>query len=59
MHGWRRCGLYIQWNITQTKKWNNATFRNMDGPRDYHTKSDIERQILYDITYVWNQKCYE
>ena len=28
----------------------------MDGPRDYHTKSDIERQILYDITYVWNQK---
>ena len=31
----------------------------MDGPRDYHTKwskSDRERQILYDITYMWNLK---
>ena len=31
----------------------------MDGPRDYHTKqskSDIERQIPYDITYMWNLK---
>ena len=28
----------------------------MDGPRDYHTKgskSDRERQIPYDITYMW------
>ena len=31
----------------------------MDGPRDYHTKrskSDRERQISYDITYMWNLK---
>ena len=31
----------------------------MDGPRDYHTKcnkSDRERQISYDISYVWNLK---
>ena len=31
----------------------------MDGPRDYHTKwskSERERQISYDITYVWNLK---
>ena len=31
----------------------------MDGPREYHTewsKSDRERQILYDITYMWNLK---
>ena len=31
----------------------------MDGPRDDHTKwskSDRERQIPYDITYVWNLK---
>ena len=31
----------------------------MDGPRDYHTKrskSDRERQIPYDITYMWNLK---
>ena len=31
----------------------------MNGPRDYHTKqskSERERQILYDITYMWNLK---
>ena len=27
----------------------------MDGPRNYHTKrSKSERQIPYDITYMWN-----
>ena len=31
----------------------------MDGPRDYHTKlskSERERQIPYDIIYMWNLK---
>ena len=31
----------------------------MDGPRDYHTKQskpERERQIPYDITYMWNLK---
>ena len=31
----------------------------MDGPGDYHTewtKSDRKRQILYDVTYMWNLK---
>ena len=31
----------------------------MDGSRDYHTKwskLDRERQIPYDITYLWNLK---
>ena len=31
----------------------------MDGPGDDHTKwskSDRERQISYDITYMWNLK---
>ena len=31
----------------------------MDRPRGYHTKwnkLDRERQILYDITYIWNLK---
>ena len=31
----------------------------MHGPRDYHTKSsksERERQIPYDITYMWNLK---
>ena len=31
----------------------------MDGPRDYHikwSKSEGEKQIPYDITYMWNLK---
>ena len=31
----------------------------MDGTRDYHTewsKSEREKQIPYDITYMWNLK---
>ena len=41
------------------KEWNNAFCSNMDGPRDDHTKwskSDREKQIPYDITYMWNLK---
>ena len=35
------------------KKWYNVVCRDIDGPGDYHTKrskSERERQILYDIT---------
>ena len=31
----------------------------MDGPRDCHTEwseSDVEIQMLYDITYIWTLK---
>ena len=45
------------WNITQP--WNNTIFSNMYGPRDYPTewsKPERERQISYDITYMWNPK---
>ena len=41
------------------KEWNNAICSNTDGPREQHTKwsqPDRERQILYDITYMWNLK---
>ena len=41
------------------KEWNNAIRSNMDGPRDNHTKwskSDRERQISCDITYMWSLK---
>ena len=39
------------------KKLNNAICSNKDGPRDYHTKwGKSERQISYDITYMWNLK---
>ena len=30
------------------KKWNNAICNNMDGPRDYHTKSENHKS--YDTT---------
>ena len=35
---------------------NNAIYKNMDVTRDYHTKwskSEREKQIPYDITYMW------
>ena len=40
-------------------EWNYAIYSNMDGPRDYHTKwsnSEREKQIPFDITYIWNLK---
>ena len=45
--------------LKHKKEWNNSICSNMDGPRDYHTKwsmSEKERQIPYDITYMWNLK---
>ena len=45
--------------LSHKKEWNNAICSNKDGPRDYHikwSKSDRERQISYDITYMWNLK---
>ena len=54
------CGIYLQWNITQPKKEQNFAICNkMDGPWGYYAKwnkLDKERQILYDITYMWNLK---
>ena len=41
------------------KEWNNAICSNMDATRGYHTKwkkSERERQIPYDITYMWTLK---
>ena len=45
--------------LSHKKEWNNAICSNMDEPRDDHTKwskSDKERQVSYDITYLWNLK---
>ena len=45
--------------LSHEKEWNNAICSDMDRPRDDHTKwskSDIERQISYDITSMWNLK---
>ena len=41
------------------KELNNAVCSNMDATRDYHTKwskSERERQIPYNITYMWKLK---
>ena len=43
------------------KEWHNAICSYMGGPRDHHTKwskSDRERQISYDITFMWTLKYY-
>ena len=45
--------------LSHKKEWNNVICSNMDATRDYHTqwsKSERERQIPYDITYMWNLK---
>ena len=45
--------------LSHKKEWNNVICSNMDGPRDYHTKwskSERERQMSYDITYMWSLK---
>ena len=45
--------------LSYKKEWNNTICSNTVGPRDYHTKwskSDRERQMPYDITYMWNLK---
>ena len=44
--------------LGQKKKWNIAICSNMDEPRDYHTKRN-QRQVLYDITYMWYLKKYK
>ena len=61
MTGLGRCGIYIYTIyicgilLSHKKEQNNAICSNMDGTRDSHTewsKSERERQIPYDITYI-------
>ena len=45
--------------LSHEKEWTNAICSNMYGPGDYHTKwskSDRERQISHDISYMQNLK---
>ena len=51
--------IYNEILLSHEKEQNTATCRDMDGPRDCNTewsKSDRERQISYDITYMLNLK---
>ena len=40
--------IYMQWNISHEKEWNNATCNNI-GPRDYHTKWSKTDKDKYHI----------
>ena len=43
--------------LSHKREQNNAICSNMNGPRNCHTewnKSDTEREISDDITYMWN-----
>ena len=45
--------------LSHKNEWNNAICSSMVGPWDYHTKwrkSERERQIPYDLTYMWTLK---
>ena len=39
---------------THKREWGDAICSNMNGPRDDHAKS--ERQLPYDMSYMWNLK---
>ena len=46
-------------NGVSFSQWNRAVCSNVDGPRDGHTEWSTwgkERQIPYDITYMWDLK---
>ena len=45
--------------LSHKKEQNNAICSNMGATRNYYTKrsrSERERQIPYDVTYMWNLK---
>ena len=54
--------IYTMEHYSSIKKWNNAICSNMDASnatRDYYSKwskSERERQVSYDTTYMWNLK---
>ena len=54
-HEWIKKMYTIEY-YSAIKKENNAIFSNMDVTRDYHMKSERERQIPYDVTYMWHLK---
>ena len=48
--------IYNEILLSHKKEQNHANYSNMDRTRDYHAKgnkSETERQIPYDTTYMW------
>ena len=56
MSGWKIWYTVNGILLIHKKEQNNAICTTMDATRDYHTKSERERQIPYDVTYTWNLK---
>lgn len=56
MNGSAKCGLHIQWDITQPlQEEHSGTLHNTDEPGEHYAKwnnPDPKGQILYDFTYV-------
>ena len=53
------CIYTVEYYLAIKKEWNFAICNNMDEPRRHYAKwnkSDRERQIPYDFTYMWNLK---
>ena len=52
--------IYTGILLSHKKKWSNSICSNMDGPRDYHTFSEVSQaekdKLSYDISYMWNLK---
>ena len=51
--------IYYGILLSHKKEWINAICSDTDGPRAHHTewsKVDRERQISYDIAYMWYLK---
>ena len=47
----------MEYYTRHKKEFNNGMCSNMDGLRDYHTKSvGKKKTIPYDITYMWDLK---
>ncbi len=42
--------------LSHEKEQNWVICRDVNGPREYHTKSVRENQILYVNAYIWNQE---
>ena len=56
MNEWRKCGIYIQWNITWSYKQGNSVicYKNMENLTKWN-KPVTEGQILRDSTFVSSQ----
>ena len=50
-HTHTHTGIFLSY-----KKWNIAICSNTDGPRDIILSAVSQRQISYDINYIWNLK---